>query len=70
MWLMHFQGPADVGKVSQQFGEEIEAYVEEVVSNLPAGKARLDVYRQAQAHDTMCARVQEYCRTGWPRILI
>ena len=58
---------ADAGKVSQHFGEEVEVYVEEVVSNLPASKTRLDVYHQAQTQDTVCAKVQEYCRTGWPK---
>ena len=38
--------------------EEAEAYIEHVtIPSLPATSTKLEVYRQAQANDTVCARV-------------
>ena len=55
-----------VGTVSRLFVEELEWFVQTVSSALPASKSRLDVYRQAQEQDTVCARVRKCCQEGWP----
>ena len=51
---------------SLQTQEEVETFIEAITSSLPASQQRLEAYRQAQAQDTTCAKVQEYCRTEWP----
>ena len=49
-----------------QSQDEIEVFIDAVVSSLPASAQRLQMYRKCQAEDSECARVQEYCKTGWP----
>ena len=46
--------------------QEVENFVEAVVSSLPASADRINVYRQAQARDTECRTLIEYCKSGWP----
>ena len=36
------------------------------ISHLPAGKERLEQYRQAQKTDPTCSTLRQYCRNGWP----
>ena len=36
------------------------------VSHLPAGKDRLEEYRQAQKADHTCSTLRQYCHKGWP----
>ena len=47
--------------------EVAEEYVDTVTSHsLPITEKRLEVYRQEQEKDHVCALVREYCRSGWP----
>ena len=46
--------------------EEVEAFIEGIVSTLPASESRLEVYRTAQQTDPICKQVRQYCLTGWP----
>ena len=45
---------------------ETEDFVQAIVAHLPAGKERLDEYREAQQSDAVCAQLIEYCKSGWP----
>ena len=56
---------AQVGKVTE-LEEEVEAYIDGVVAALPATRARLQQYRDAQAQDPICVKVLEFCEAGWP----
>ena len=48
--------------------EEVETFVDSITElTLPATKQRLNVYRQAQERDPVCAQVREYCSTEWPK---
>ena len=46
--------------------EEVEEMVDSILQQLPASKDQLDKYRQAQANDTICSTVTQYCKSGWP----
>jgi len=37
-----------------------------VVSALPARCSHIDIYRVAQAEDTVCSALISYCTNGWP----
>ena len=37
-----------------------------ITSTLPASQQRLEVYRKAQAQDSTCDKVQQYCQSKWP----
>ena len=46
---------------------EVEGFVESITQfALPASKQRLDIYRQAQKYDPVCAQVREYSTKQWP----
>ena len=47
--------------------DEAESFVEAIVSTLPATTQQLDAYRKAQADDSVCHKVMDYCRTQWPQ---
>ena len=47
----------------EQFQQEVEVFVEQVISRLPATEHRLVQIRQKQEEDVICA---EFCRNGWP----
>ena len=44
----------------------IEEQVLQVISQLPASKDYLQLYRQAQASDALCTQLLHYCHYGWP----
>ena len=46
--------------------EEIEQFVQAIVANFPANQDRLETYRTAQAKDTICSKLIDYCTSGWP----
>ena len=58
-------------KASREEGEtlaekEVESFVESVFAAMPAHENCLDLYRQAQAKDPECAKLMEFCGSGWP----
>ena len=46
--------------------DEIEQFVQAVTAALPANQDSLDSYRKAQAEDSICSKLIEYCTSGWP----
>ena len=46
--------------------EEVEYFIEAVVSHLPASEERLHRFRQQQSEDTVCSKLIAYLSTGWP----
>ena len=44
----------------------VEEQVLQVISQLPASKDYLQLYRQAQASDALCTQLLHYCHDGWP----
>ena len=57
--------PEEVNSLSQ-VEKEVEIFVDAVVAAVPAHGDRLDKYRQAQASDPECAKLIEFCQSGWP----
>ena len=55
-----------VDEVEYLTEQEVEKFVDSVVSGLPAHSDRLDKYRQAQAADPESAKLIEFCQSGWP----
>ena len=55
----------DAAALTQQ--EEVEHFIQTVVTQLPASKDRLERYCQAQLTDPTCTAVRNYCISGWPR---
>ena len=51
---------------SSTSSQEIEQFVQAITAALPASPDRLDSYRKAQAEDSICSRLIEYCASGWP----
>ena len=47
--------------------DEAESFVEAIVSTLPATTQQLDAYQKAQADDSVCCKVMDYCHTQWPQ---
>ena len=47
--------------------DEAESFVEAIVSTLPATTQQLDAYWKAQADDSVCRKVMDYCHTQWPQ---
>jgi hypothetical protein len=47
-------------------GEEVEKFVNSVITGLPAEEVRLNEYHRAKAEDTQCSKVIEFCKSGWP----
>ena len=50
----------------EQFQQEVEVFVELVISTLPATEHRLVQIRQKQEEDVICRKLAEFCRNGWP----
>ena len=44
----------------------VKKFVEAVISALPADQDHLERYAQAQAQDTKCSKLIEFCKSGWP----
>ena len=56
--------PEEVDTVVER---EAEKYLQAVISSIPANEDRLDVYWQAQAADTECLKLIDFCKSGWPK---
>ena len=56
--------PEEVDTVVER---EAEKYLQAVISSIPANEDRLDVYQQAQAEDTECSKLIDFCKSGWPK---
>ena len=46
--------------------QETDAYVDVVMSNLPATDKRLTEIKEVQDKDSTCVMVKKYCKEGWP----
>ena len=46
--------------------EEVENFVQAVITTLPAHEDLLNEFRQAQKKDPECAKLIDFCQTGWP----
>ena len=49
-----------------QFCQDIELFVNTVMSTLPATECRLMEIRQKQEEDEACKQLKQYCESGWP----
>ena len=47
--------------------EEAEYHLETCIDNLPASSQRLDEFPKAQAADTVCSTLINYCHHDWPK---
>ena len=45
---------------------ETEAFIDLVLSNLPATEERLKEVRKHQKNDEECQQISEFCHSGWP----
>lgn len=46
--------------------EEVEEYVDYIISSLPATEGRLEQIRKEQQQDSVCQKLTQYCQQGWP----
>ena len=46
--------------------QEVDTFVNCVVSSLPASQKCLEKYRKSQEEDPVCVQVKQYCQTEWP----
>ena len=51
---------------SMEFVQEVESFVQVMVTALQAKVERLQQYRDAQQTDRVCSKLLTYCKTGWP----
>jgi transposase InsO family protein len=60
---------APVENISQSdtdFENETKAFVDVVMSNLPASQNRIELIKTESAKDEICRNLISYCRDGWP----
>ena len=50
-----------------QFIQDVELFVNTVMSCLPATEKRLIEIMQKQEEDTVCKQLKQYCLSGWPK---
>lgn len=60
------RAPLYVTDPTSDLQDEVETYVAGIVQAMPTTAERLEKYRTAQAQDTTCAQVIDYCKRGWP----
>ena len=60
------RAPVDTEDETTEFPAEVEAFVDSVIQSLPATSQRLEIYQRAQAEDSICSKVIEYCQSSWP----
>jgi tRNA nucleotidyltransferase/poly(A) polymerase len=48
------------------FENETKAFVDVVMSNLPASQNRIELIKTESAKDEICRNLISYCRDGWP----
>lgn len=48
------------------FQDEVNAYVNVVIKNLPASQRRIQQIRKHQEEDAVLRQVSKYCYGGWP----
>jgi len=57
--------PGHPSTLAQQ--DEVEHFMQAMMSNLPASESRLDTYCQGQAADATVSKVITYCQLRWTR---
>ena len=57
----------DVNKSTKQLQDEVEWFIETVMSSLPAGEHRLQLYKTAQDEDSASTQVKKWCMDSWPK---
>ena len=45
---------------------DVKVFVDAVIQSLPATEARMEIIQENQKTDPTCAKLIEYCETGWP----
>ena len=55
-----------VDHLDQELSEEIECHVRAVVSAIPASSLCVEIFKAAQAEDTVCNSLISFCTNGWP----
>lgn len=58
--------PADSDDKTCMQQEEVEHFIQSVISLLPTSRERLETFKQCQAEDTVCSKLITYLSTGWP----
>ena len=57
---------AEPGPTSVVFQNELEAFIDAIISSLPASSNRLQEYCDKQKADPVCSLIRSYCTSGWP----
>jgi len=57
---------SSVSDADNDFQNEVSAYVDLLVQNLPATDKRLQEIQKAQDEDTICSQIKYFCQNGWP----
>ena len=55
-----------ISMIKENFAFVVEAHVNLIVNSLPAARDRLQDISSEQLRDSICCRVIEYCKNGWP----
>ena len=45
---------------------EVEQFIQTIITGLPADADRLEVFSKAQGNDSICSKLIEFCKSGWP----
>jgi len=61
------RAPVNDGDANTRSPEEIKVFVREITAALPADSDRLHSYSVAQAEDSVCSKLIQYCQSGWPK---
>ena len=57
---------AQISVVDQTLTEEVDAYVDMIVTSLPATDVMIQDIKSSQASDATCQKIHEYLQAGWP----
>ena len=57
---------AQISAVDQEFTKEVDAYVNMIVSSLPATDVMIRDIKSSQSSDATCQKIHEYLQGGWP----
>ena len=55
-----------VSDEAEKSSQDVNCFINAMVSSLPASTSTLSAYRTAQAADSTCQKVIQFCQDGWP----
>ena len=65
--LSRHVAPTSTPGEAERSSRDVDSFVNAVVSSLPDSTDTLSAYKTAQAGDSICQKVIQYCQEGWPK---